>query len=249
MKIKTSEGKQLETTSVWLDNDDTSKLYFVDQRYIPFKVEILISTNPKMTAEFIQKMVVRGAPAIGGTAAYGIVQSVTIHNSIDDRELKKKRILDDAEEIATSRPTAVDLRNVVHQMVKVVERTIYKEKEIFKSEIIIAAEQIVDTIIQECRLLAETGQTLVHDGMNIIHHCNTGPLATLDVGSALGVIIESHKKGKKIHVYVDETRPRLQGGRLTTWELTQEKVPHTLIVDTVSALLMKEKKILQLKIC
>lgn len=240
MKIKITAGTTLETNSVWLDEEDNTKIHFIDQRYIPFKVEILTSTSPTMTADFIRKMVVRGAPAIGGTAAYGLVQSVAMHKKDQD---KKSKILKDAQLLLESRPTAVDLKNSIDYMLSVIETSIQKDKDTLLMKVKQAAEKIVDSIIQECQQLAETGSQLIHNDMNIVHHCNTGPLATLDIGSALGIIIGAHSKGKKIHVYVDETRPRLQGGRLTTWELAQAGVPHTLIVDTVSATLMKQGKI------
>ena len=238
MKLKQSDGKTIETRSVWLDDKDYSKVHFIDQRYIPFQINIKTSLNARMTAEFIKEMVIRGAPAIGGAAAYGVVQSVVERQNIKDTEERKQQILADVEILLASRPTAVDLQNVIHLLSKKLQsfKTI-ADKDLVE-QIRQEAETIVTTIIQECTLLAETGYPLIKDGMNILHHCNTGPLATIDGGSALGVIIEAHKKGRKIHCYVDETRPRLQGGRLTTWELTQEGVPHTLIVDTASATLM-----------
>lgn len=240
----TRQGKTIEVTrSIWLDNEDYRKVYFIDQRYIPFKVEILTSQSPEMTAEFIQKMVIRGAPSIGAAAAYGMVQSAKKHENITDLVIKKEKMRSDAELLLKSRPTAVDLKNVLVEMDKVIEHMEHYSKEQFTGEIKKKADTIVDGIIHECKLLAETGYDLLQDGMNILHHCNTGPLATVDIGSALGVIIQAHKKGKKLHVYVDETRPRLQGGRLTTWELQQANVPHTLIADTVGASLMKQGKI------
>ena len=243
MKIQTSNGKVLASKSVWLDEQDYTKIHFVDQRYIPFKVEILTSTSPEQTADYIKSMVVRGAPAIGGTAAYGMVQSAMLHSDEPDLKQKKELILQDATILVATRPTAVDLKNCIEQMTSIVEQSISKDKETFVHEMKKAADNIVKVILDECTKLAETGFTLLKDNMNIVHHCNTGPLATLDVGSALGVLIQGHNKGKKIHVYVDETRPRLQGGRLTTWELTQAGVPYTLIVDTVPATLMKQGKV------
>ena len=240
----TTQGKTIETTrSIWLDYEDSPSVHFIDQRYIPFKVEILTSKKPEMTAEFIQKMVIRGAPAIGAAAAYGMVQSAKVHENIPDFTIKKEKMRLDAKLLLKSRPTAVDLKNVLLEMDKVIEKMEQYSKEQFTEEIKKKAETIVDGIINECKLLANTGYGLLQDGMNILHHCNTGPLATVDIGSALGVIIEAHKKGKNIHVYVDETRPRLQGGRLTTWELQQANVSHTLIADTVGATLMKQGKI------
>ncbi len=243
LKIETKNGIVETSRSVWLDKQDYSKVYFVDQRFIPFKTEILTSTSPKMTAEFITEMVIRGAPSIGGAAAYGMVQSVKLSEDIKDIDNRRNKIHEDAKKLLESRPTAVDLRNVINEMIKTIDNLLDKSLTQFTEEIMRKAEIIVSSIIDECTQLATTGYQLVTDGMNILHHCNTGPLATIDVGSALGVIIEATKRGKKLHVYVDETRPRLQGGRLTTWELQQANVPNTLIPDTVSASLMKDGKI------
>ena len=243
MKISTQQGPITTTRSIWMDKQDNLQVHFIDQRYIPFKVELLTSKGPSTTASFIRDMVIRGAPAIGGAAAYGLVQSASMHKKITDPILKKEKIVRDAETLIKSRPTAVDLQNVVHEMVKYIDTIITTEQENFVKLIKNKAETLVEAIINECKMLAETGNQIVKDKMNILHHCNTGPLATIDGGSALGVIIEAHKQGKKVHVYVDETRPRLQGGRLTTWELQQAGVEHTLIVDTVAATLMKQKKV------
>ena len=243
MKKSKADTTNTITRAIWLDQQDFSKVHFVDQRYIPFKVNILTSNNPTTTAAFIKDMVIRGAPSIGGAAAYGMLQSAVLHNTITDTVLKKTKIQEDALMLVESRPTAVDLKNVIIQMTAYIESIIEIPKEKFIEKVRQKAEEIVTSIIAECQLLADTGYSLLKDNMNIVHHCNTGPLATIDIGSALGVIIQAHKKGKKIHVFVDETRPRLQGGRLTTWELEKESVPHTLIVDTVSATLMKQKKV------
>jgi methylthioribose-1-phosphate isomerase len=217
--------------SIWLDENDYSRVFFIDQRNIPFQVDILTSISPQETADFIRKMVIRGAPAIGGAGVYGMVQSVVKNSNQKDIQIKLSLIKEDAIYLIKSRPTAVDLKNLVDKMIAKIENEIEKENLI--ELIVLYAKNLITEIINECKELAETGYQLLHDNMNILHHCNTGPL----------VIIQGHKKGKKLHVYVDETRPRLQGGRLTAWELSQEKVPHTLIVDTVSATLMKEGKI------
>ena len=243
MNKPTADTANTITRAIWLDQQNLSKVHFVDQRYIPFKVDILTSLDPLTTATFIKDMVIRGAPSIGGAAAYGMLQSAVIHNTITDTALKKAKIQEDAQMLVKSRPTAVDLKNVIALMTVYIESIIEMTKEQFIEKVRQKAEEIVSNIIAECQLLADTGYSLLKDNMNIVHHCNTGPLATVDIGSALGVIIQAHKKGKKIHVFVDETRPRLQGGRLTTWELEKENVPHTLIVDTVSASLMKQGKI------
>lgn len=243
MNIETPDKSQTITRAVWLNQQDYTKVHFVDQRYIPFKVDILTSESSATTAQFITDMVIRGAPSIGGAAAYGMLQSAVAHSTESAPVIRKSSIEADAQVLLQSRPTAVDLKNVIQEMLAYLETVLDQPKEEFIDLIRKKAEAIVTGIIAECQLVADTGYQLLQDGMNIVHHCNTGPLATIDVGTALGVIIQGHAKGKKIHVYVDETRPRLQGGRLTTWELEQAGVPHTLIADTVSATLMKQKKV------
>lgn len=243
LKLVQTDGSVINAKSLWLDEDDNSKIHFIDQRYIPFKLNMITSLNPRMTADFITKMVIRGAPAIGGAAAYGLVQSVKIHDSIQSKEKKLEQILEDAKLLKLSRPTAVDLQNVISEMTEYIKQEITNDKKNLVESVKEKANQIVNAIIDECSLLAKTGTKIINNNSSIIHHCHTGALATIDIGSALGVIIEAHKQGKNIHVFVDETRPRLQGGRLTAWELTQEQVPHTLIADTVSATLMKEGKV------
>ena len=128
----TTQGKTIETTrSIWLDYEDSPSVHFIDQRYIPFKVEILTSKKPEMTAEFIQKMVIRGAPAIGAAAAYGMVQSAKVHENIPDFTIKKEKMRLDAKLLLKSRPTAVDLKNVLLEMDKVIEKMEQYSKEKF----------------------------------------------------------------------------------------------------------------------
>lgn len=231
MKYTDVDGNSKEIRAVWIEND-LPNVYFIDQRFIPFKVEILVSKSVETTAKFISDMVIRGAPSIGAAGAYGILQSVYINNG----DIEK--INNDALVLKKSRPTAIDLNNVISILLDI----IIKSKANFEN-IFIAVNQIINDIISECSQLAEIGQTLLKDGYNILHHCHTGALATVDIGTALGVIIQSYKNGIDLHVYVDETRPRLQGGRITAWELMQENVPHTLISDSVAGSLMKDGKI------
>lgn len=236
MRLKDESGTIKIVQAVWIEND-LPNVYFIDQRFIPFKVDILTSRTPKITSEFISDMVIRGAPSIGAAAAYGVLQSVFLNNDLPKTQ-KLKNLQLDINILRQSRPTAIDLNNTLNRLSNVIKAT-NAEFTSVKNEV----TMIVNEIITECKSIANHGKSILEDGFNVLHHCHTGALATVDVGTALGVIIQSFKDGVNLHVYVNETRPRLQGGRITAWELAQEEVPHTLISDSVSASLMKAGKI------
>lgn len=237
MKLKKEDGSVVEIQAVWLDEEEPGKLHFIDQRFIPFKIGVLTSRGPEETATFIRDMVTRGAPSIGAAGAYGIVQSAFTHRSQSPNE-RLEAIKTDAKTLVNARPTAVDLHNCVNEMLEAVIQCNAQLELLIEQ-----SHRIVNQIIQECRQIAETGVKVVKKGMNILHHCHTGALATVDVGTALSIPILAHKQGLDVHVYVNETRPRLQGGRLTAWELTQEGVPHTVIADSVAASLMRRGEV------
>jgi len=165
-------------------------------------------------------MVVRGAPAIGAAAAYGIA-------------LGKKDLEKSADKIRSTRPTAYDLFYAVDYMINKINNGIDEFK---------AAENYVENVIERCRKIGENGEKLIKNNTNILTHCNAGALATVDYGTALAPLRLAHKNGKKIFVYADETRPRLQG-LLTAWELKQEGIKHSLIVDNAAGFFMKNKQI------
>ena len=228
MKFTNKNGSIRDIQAVWIERESLPEVYFIDQRFIPFNVEILTSKSVQDTAKFIQDMVIRGAPSIGAAAAYGMVQSFIQHEKTDNIQ----KIMKDAKILLNARPTAVDLQNSISRMLQTI-----KEKNTLES-VITGAETIVNEIISECQAIAKIGTKLLNNGISVLHHCHTGALATVDIGTALGVLIQAHKSGKRIHVYVDETRPRLQGGRITDCELSQERVPHTEICDSADAFLL-----------
>jgi len=144
-----------------------------------------------------------------------------------------------ADYLKSSRPTAVNLMYCCDKIAQVgISNPDYSPESICK-----IALELIEEDKQLCEAMSNHGAALIQEGENVLHHCNTGALATMGPGTALGVIKTAHKQGKKIHVYVDETRPLLQGGRLTTYELEKEGVPYTLICDNMAAQLMKEGKI------
>jgi methylthioribose-1-phosphate isomerase len=211
---------------------------FIDQRVLPLKEEYITCKTYEEVAAAIKDMVVRGAPAIGVSAAYGIALGVFSLNKIDDHKFNEI-----CNYIALSRPTAVNLFWSVERMKKkfyeVKNKTLDEIKELMLEE----AHHMYEEDILINKAIGDNGSSLIKDGDNILTHCNAGALATAGYGTALGVIRSAHFQGKKIHVYVDETRPFLQGARLTSWELMQENIPATLITDNMSAYFMSKSKI------
>ncbi|MBY0555270.1 S-methyl-5-thioribose-1-phosphate isomerase [bacterium] len=223
----------IQLKSLALEADISSTQFVIrllDQTLLPHTEKwLLIETNEQMI-EAIKALRVRGAPLIGVAAGLMIGKLAFEKNSQTD-------LLKKAQELYDARPTAVNLMICVDRMTK-------KIKENFNTQNIIdLGVQIFNEDVELCKKIAVNGAALIEDGDQILTHCNTGGLATAGVGTALGVIREAHRQGKKIHVYVDETRPLLQGGRLTAWELQKLGIPCTLITDNMAAHLMSLKKI------
>jgi methylthioribose-1-phosphate isomerase len=225
-------------TIEWKDG----KVFLIDQRKLPLKYEIINCSTYQEVAEAIKKMKIRGAPAIGVAAAFGM--ALAAYSSKADtcgkfiRDMEKTRSY-----LMLTRPTAVNLFWALARMMNLIhfkkDVALCKLKDIILQE----AENIAREDIEINKAMGGYGASLIKDGDNILTHCNAGALATAGYGTALGVIRTAFKEGKKIHVYVDETRPVLQGARLTTWELMQEKIPFTLITDNMAGFLMSQKKV------
>ena len=217
-------------------------LYLIDQRLLPVKTEFFKCENYKDVDFAINDMVVRGAPAIGATAAYGAVLAADEFMDEDKDVFLEK--MDNALDILNeSRPTAVNLMWAVRRMKDLIEENKdLSNKEIYE-KILEEANNIYEEDIKTNKAMAKYGNEIVPQGATILTHCNTGALATVDYGTALGVIREAHYTGKDIFVYADETRPRLQGGKLTAWELVQEEIPAKLIADSVAATLIRAGKV------
>ena len=215
-------------------------LILIDQRKLPKKEEYFICKNYKDAIYAIKEMVVRGAPAIGVTAAYGISLYVINENS---KENLLKNFNTICKEIADTRPTAVNLFWAIEKMRKKFEELKDKSLSEIKLEMLNEANKLFNEDIEINKKIGENGAKLIKDNSNILTHCNAGALATAGYGTALGVIRSAFYSGKNIHVYVDETRPFLQGSRLTAWELMKENIPCTLICDNMAGFLMKLGKI------
>lgn len=214
----------------------------LDQRRLPGEVKYLDYIACNEVASAIQQMVIRGAPAIGIAAGFGLGLIAT-HSKASTTDELVSALKAGAEELRRSRPTAVNLFAAIHRILGVVERNTNRSLEEIRAIVVKEAQHIADEDIQMNRQIGLNGQRFIPDKANIIHHCNTGALATGGYGTALGVIRTAHEMGKKIHVFVDETRPRLQGARLTSWELKQLDIPHTVIVDGASGYMMRHNEI------
>ena len=220
------------------------KVFLIDQRKLPLKFEIINCSTYQEVAEAIKKMKIRGAPAIGVAAAFGMVLA-----AYSSKAKNYERFIKDMEEakncLAHTRPTAVNLFWALDRTMKSITVTTQRDVNLLKLKDIILreAKNIEQEDVEINKTMGRYGSLLIKDGDKILTHCNAGALATVDYGTALGVIRTAFEDGKKIHVYIDETRPILQGARLTAWELMQDKIPFTLITDNVAGFLMLKNKV------
>jgi methylthioribose-1-phosphate isomerase len=214
----------------------------LDQRLLPCELRYREFTQCEGIATAIQQMVIRGAPAIGIAAGFGLALTAIHSHAIQRSELIDELNIS-ADELRKSRPTAVNLFWAIDRILRWVNSTDALDVSQIKQLIVSEAQKIASEDFQMNKKIALNGQQFIPDKANLIHHCNTGALATGGYGTALGVIRAAHENGKKIHVYVDETRPRLQGARLTSWELKQLGIPHTVIVDGASGYIMRNNRI------
>lgn len=225
-------------TVYWEDN----KVKMIDQRLLPGQFLIAEFDTVAGVAASIKEMYVRGAPAIGATGAYGMALAAnqspaTERDSLLQDLRAAKTILDDA------RPTAVNLSWATSRLLTLAEQTVLTNVDDIRSALLAEADILADEDIEINRRMGFHGAAIVPNGANLLHHCNTGSLATVDFGTALGVIYACQEQGKQIHVWVDETRPRLQGARLTAWELMRAEVPMHLIADNAAGHLMRTGKV------
>lgn len=209
---------------------DGRTIRILDQTQLPDAEIWLDGTDPDMMVGHIQHLRVRGAPLIGVAAAMTLAVFA-------ERGARASAVRSAALRLRAARPTAVNLMAAVD---RVLARTMPRYD---AAALVEEAERIVADDMASCEAMATFGETLVAPGEAILTHCNTGGLATAGIGTALAVIRRAHERGKGIHVYVDETRPLLQGGRLTTWELARLGIPHTLLTDGMAAGLMREGRV------
>lgn len=210
---------------------ENNQLFILDQQLLPHREVWIAVESPDHMISIIKALKVRGAPLIGVAAAFALANFAPHAKSPQD-------FLMTAQKLKEARPTAVNLMNAIDRMVLVAKESDYNSAAILQK-----AMGLYDEDVDLCERMAQTGAELIQHGDNVLTHCNTGGLATVGVGTALGAILKAHHQGKNIHVYVDETRPLLQGGRLTTWELEKAGVPYTLICDNMSGVLMRAQKV------
>lgn len=221
--------------SLWFEDDC---LCMIDQNKLPFEFSIVRLESYQQVAEAIRQMTVRGAPAIGAAAAYGLALAAREAPEASFRSyIREARDL-----LASTRPTAIDLYNALETVYDEVLKFI-PNYEHARQVALLSAEEFARDSAAECLALGEHGASLIEDGDRILTHCNAGALATVDWGTALSSMRIAHRQGKKIFVYVDETRPRFQGARLTAFELEQEGIPHAIITDAAAGYFFWKKEI------
>jgi methylthioribose-1-phosphate isomerase len=214
MRVKTPSGTK-EMRAIWMEDGQVKA---IDQRVLPSRFKVVtIRTHSEMAAA-ISDMTVRGAPAIGVAAAYGMALA-QLRNQDMDKAAKVLR---------STRPTAHDLFYAIDLML-----------ESRDEDLVEVAGRYADGIVDMCRKIGENGASLIEDSDSILTHCNAGALATVDFGTALAPIRVAHRSGKELFVYVDETRPRLQGSKLTAWELVNEGIDHAVIPDNAAGHYLK----------
>lgn len=217
-----------------IDFDPQSmRLALLDQRRLPHAREQVVCESCADVIEAIRNMTVRGAPAIGITAAYGCL--LALRENVGQPDWKE-RLSRQLALLSRARPTAVNLGWAVEKMRADLERA--ASPDVLANRWLAKARQIHAEDERACRAIGDIGQTLIKDGDRVLTHCNAGALATGGYGTALGVIRAAIENGKKISVFADETRPLLQGSRLTAWELREDNIPVTVICDNAAALLM-----------
>jgi methylthioribose-1-phosphate isomerase len=218
-------------------DDQNHRLMMIDQRILPGQLEVLSFDRYQAVAEAITTMVVRGAPAIGVAAAFGMALAGFQSGAHDLPGLKDDLAKAD-DMLRASRPTAVNLPWALGRINRLVQ-PFQGSAALLRKRLLEEAQAMAEEDVATNRRISEFGAVLINDGDTIIHHCNTGALATVDWGTALGVIRMAHEQGKRVHVLVDETRPRLQGARLTAWELQQYGIPYEIIPDGAAGLMMR----------
>jgi methylthioribose-1-phosphate isomerase len=225
-------------TIIWKNNT----VVLIDQNALPSAERYVTCKSYKEVISAIKDLTVRGAPAIGVAAAMGAALGALHLPSLSPKEFRRK-FFAICNEIAKARPTARNLFWALERMKKRFDQAKHSHQRDLVDELVNEAQRICLEDIEINRQMGKYGSPLLADNDNVLTHCNAGALATAGYGTALGVIRRAHEQGKKLHVYVDETRPVLQGARLTTWELKKEKILFTLITDNMAGFLMREGKI------
>jgi translation initiation factor eIF-2B subunit alpha/methylthioribose-1-phosphate isomerase len=214
-------GTEMNIRALWMEDN---KVRFINQKILPHRFEFLDAESVEDVATFIEDMTVRGAPSIGAAGAYGMAMA----------QITGMGLQEAAERLKRTRPTAFDLFYAV-------DRLLVEAKG--GGDLVTLSERYVHEIAEKCRMIGEHGNALISNNDRILTHCNAGALATIDYGTALAPIRAAHHSKKDIFVFVDETRPRLQGAALTSWELIQEGIDHTVIADNAAGHFMQRGEV------
>lgn len=218
------------------------KVRMIDQRVLPFELVLLDYDDYRQVAHAITDMVVRGAPAIGAAAAFGIALAA-IQAATSDRLAFMRWMEEAAGVMKAARPTAINLKWAVDRVMRLTASEDLTTVDEIRHAMLDEAQRLADEDVEINKRMGAHGATLIKDGDTILHHCNTGALATVDWGTALGVVRSAHEQGKRIHVLLDETRPRLQGARLSAWELRQAGIPFDIIADNAAGHFMRSGQV------
>jgi methylthioribose-1-phosphate isomerase len=218
------------------------KVRLIDQRRLPWELALVEYSDYRAVAQAITDMVVRGAPAIGAAAGFGLALAARQCAAAD--RLEFLRCLEEAAAmLKQARPTAVNLAWAVDRLLRVAASEELEGLDALRAALLAEAQRLADEDVEINRRMAAHGAALIKDGDTILHHCNTGALAAVDWGTALGVVRMAHEQGKRVHVLLDETRPRLQGARLSAWELKQAGIPFHVIADNAAGHFMRSGQV------
>lgn len=228
-------------TVEWIEEGNRAIVRMIDQKALPWELRLVDLESVEAVAAAIQDMTVRGAPAIGASAAFGMALAAhtSSANNLEDlrQDLARAGLV-----LKAARPTAVNLAWGVDKLLALAQdeaESVSKLQEYLKN----AAQQIADDDVAINQKMGKFGSALIQDGFTVLHHCNTGALAAVDYGTALGVVRAAFEQGKQFHVLLDETRPRLQGSRLSAWELEQLGVSYDILPDTAAGYYMQRGEI------
>lgn len=235
----TVRGKSQHYRTVSFDAERNAVL-LIEQRLLPHEFKIIATGTFRETAAAIHDMVVRGAGAIGATAAYGLAQGARAFRGNGLAKFSQ-HVENVYQTLKAARPTAVDPVNAMNQVRAAMSsgQSVAEQQ----SLALAAAEEFANEDVQHCEEIGRHGAKLIRNGMNVLTHCNAGWLAFVDIGSATAPMYAAQTKGKNFQVFCDETRPRCQGATLTAWELAQQKISHQIIADNAAGHLMQRGKI------
>jgi len=237
MKV-THKGESRHYRTVWFD-EARNRVRLIEQRLLPHKFKVVSTADYHETARAITDMIVRGAGAIGATAAYGLAQGARAFCGRGlmafERHLAKVHST-----LAKARPTAVDPLNAMRGMLAQMTGATVADRQ---AQALAAAGQFADDDVAHCEALGQHGEPLIREGARVLTHCNAGWLAFVDVGSATAPMYAAQANGKSFHVFCDETRPRSQGAILTAWELAQQGIAHDIIADNAAGHLIQRGEI------